>query len=220
MPEPAQQQGDPTQSPQGQSNVNDQNNPGQSGNADPGQGDQGQKGSGSILDDGANGDGKKQDPASDDGKKVVPEKYEPFNLGEGLELNEQAFGEFSELAKGLQLSQEQAQSLVDFQAKLVQENHQAQLQKSNDVVEAWKQETLKMMGDSLPQQRTIANKALNQRPELKAVLVDTGLINHPEVMKLVVDFGRATSEDILHDGNSGPTKKLPPEKILYGDSKN
>lgn len=174
---------------------------------------------GTVLDAGGEGKTDGTDNGSNN-QQVAPEKYESFKLEGDLTMDEKSFEGFSGVAKSLNLSQEQAQKLVDYQSTIVKENHEQEMQKSNEVVEAWKQESLEMLGENRQAKIVIANKALSQRPELKEILTQTGLINNPEVLKLVIDYGKVTSEDVLVDGKVIDTKaSIPREKVLYSDMK-
>lgn len=208
------------QQPQGQAgqpqgsqdpNANNNNTILNSGGQGDGQSGQGE-GNGNIL----NAGGDNGENNGSNGPTGAPDKYEPFKLGDGFTMSENDFNGFSQVAKNIGLTQEQAQKLVDFQSTMVKQSHDSRMQESNDVIESWKQDTIKQLGENLKPQQAIAKKALNDRPELAKILTDTGLINHPDVFKMVVDYGRLTSEDTLVDGlNSGSEQEIPREKRLF-----
>ncbi|MCP4372970.1 MAG: hypothetical protein GY797_33415 [Deltaproteobacteria bacterium] len=174
---------------------------------------EGQNKTGSILGAGDNNDSQNDSAGQQQG---APDKYEPFTLGDNLKMEDTQIEGFSAVAKELNLSQEQAQKLVDFQSAIVKENHDSKLQESEDIIELWKQDSIKMLGENRTPQLAIAKKLLSQRPELGKVLDDTGLINNQNVLKLLIDYGRLTSEDTLKDGlNSGETNVIPREKRMF-----
>ena len=62
-------------------------------------------------------DAAKSEKDKDKDKKAgAPEKYEAFKVPDGVQVDEAALKEFEPMARGLNLSQEQAQQLVDFYA--------------------------------------------------------------------------------------------------------
>ena len=64
-------------------------------------------------------DKKSEDTKSDKDKGGAPEAYTAFTMPEGIEVNEEVLAEFEPIAKELNATQEQAQKLADFGAKLV-----------------------------------------------------------------------------------------------------
>lgn len=51
-------------------------------------------------------------------------------------------------------------------------------------------------------------------PELKQYLNETGLGNHPELVRIFANIGKAMSEDGLVTGNSGGVKSAA--DVLFG----
>jgi len=177
------------------------------------QGQEGQQPTGNILNAGDNVDGQGDGSGQQQG---APENYDTFKLGDDLKMDDKALEGFTVVAKELNLTQDQAQKLVDYQSAIVKENHDFRLQESENVIESWKQETIEKLGENLKPQQDIAKKMLGTRPELAKVLDETGLINHPEIFKMIVDFGRSTSEDPFVDGNnSGGTNTIPRERRMF-----
>ena len=64
-----------------------------------------------------------------------------------------------------------------------------------------------------------AQKALDQfgSPELKSYLVETGLGNHPELVRVFSKIGKSMSEDGFVSGSSENTRSSA--DVLFGDSK-
>lgn len=145
----------------------------------------------------------------------APEKYE-FKMPEGMALDAKAVEAFEPIARELDLTQEQAQKLVDLQAASVKQQ-----------VEAW-QGTIKGWADAARADKEIGGANLDASlnagkaflkaygtPELSKVLDDYGIGNHPEVIRAFAKAGMAMSEDKFHTSNSTPGAKSP-EDILYG----
>ena len=160
-------------------------------------------------------DDKSKDKDDDEESKGAPEAYDDFTLPEGIEINDDDLAEFHEVAKKLNLDQNQAQELVDLQSKRAEsmaENFNSQLQDAfNKQQDDWLQELKDdkdFGGDNLDKNVGLAVKVINKfgTPELKATLDSSGMGNNPEVIKMLNSIGKAISEDSLeddHDNNSG-----------------
>jgi hypothetical protein len=131
----------------------------------------------------------------------APEVYE-FKAPEGVTLDEKATAEFSAVAKELDLPQDAAQKLVDLYASRMQ----AQAEAHRATVESWRAsvETDKELGgDNLKESVAVAMKTIDTfgSPELKALLTQTGLGNHPELFKFAHRIGKSISQDRFVVGN-------------------
>lgn len=67
----------------------------------------------------------------------APEKYTDFKLPEGLKLQPEALTEVSTIFKGLNLSQDAAQSLIDFHAKQISTQADAPFRAVTELKTAW-----------------------------------------------------------------------------------
>lgn len=145
----------------------------------------------------------------------APEKYE-FQAPEGVELDTEALTLFEPIAKELNLSQEQAQKLVDIYPKLQQ--HQADVWGKQ--VEQWGADTKadkEIGGDKFETNLGLAQKALDTfgTPELRQFIDSTGMGNHPEVIRAFMKVGKMMSEDsFVMPNNSGG--QLSAAEVLYG----
>lgn len=70
--------------------------------------------------------------------KGAPEKYEDFKVPDGFELDPKVKAEIEPLFKGLGLSQEGAQSLVDFYTKQTREAAEAPAKAWTDMANEWR----------------------------------------------------------------------------------
>lgn len=150
-------------------------------------------------------DAKAKDDAKPEG---APEKYSDFTLPEGLKLDEAVMGEFQTLARELNLPQAAAQKLVDLGARM-QTGNAEQLQATIEAQgEAWGAQAKadkEFGGDKFDQNLAVAKKALDQfaTPELKTLLVQSKLGNHPEVLRVFYRMGQQISEDGFVPGRAG-----------------
>lgn len=134
----------------------------------------------------------------------APEKYE-FKADEGVELDTEALKDFEPVARELNLTNEQAQKLVDAYPKILAGVQQRQAEAWQKQTEGWA-ETVKadkeIGGDKLTANLSAAQRALEQfgDPELKEYLDSTGLGNHPALVKAFIKVGKAMSEDKVVTG--------------------
>ncbi|MCM7404472.1 peptidase [Enterobacter cloacae] len=148
----------------------------------------------------------------------APEKYE-FTAGEGVELDTEALKDFEPVARELNLTNEQAQKLVDAYPKILAGVQQRQAEAWQKQTEGWA-ETVKadkeIGGDKLTANLSAAQRALDQfgTPELKEYLNATGLGNHPDLVKTFVKIGKAMSEDGMVDGSNQGQRSAA--EVLYG----
>jgi len=148
----------------------------------------------------------------------APEKYE-FTAGEGVELDSEALKDFEPVARDLNLTNEQAQKLVDAYPKILAGVQQRQAEAWQKQTEGWA-ETVKadkeIGGDKLTANLSAAQRALDQfgTPELKEYLNATGLGNHPDLVKTFVKIGKAMSEDGMVDGSNQGQRSAA--EVLYG----
>lgn len=166
-------------------------------------------------------DGEKPADKPDDKEQKqegAPEKYE-FTAGEGVELDTEALKDFEPVARELNLTNEQAQKLVDAYPKILAGVQQRQAEAWQKQTEGWA-ETVKadkeIGGDKLTANLSAAQRALDQfgTPELKEYLNATGLGNHPDLVKTFVKIGKAMSEDGMVTGKESGQRSAA--EVLYG----
>jgi hypothetical protein len=171
--------------------------------ADGSQGDDGKDNGQGDAGDGAKPDDKQGDKGET--KTGAPESYD-FMVPEGVEqLDSQLVETFTPLAKELGLSNDQAQKLVDIAPQIQQRMAQQQAEAWGKQLEAWVGEVKAdkvIGGDNLPATMASAQKVMQQfgTPELKAALEQTGMGNHPELVRLFAKVGKAMGEDSLVAG--------------------
>jgi len=198
---------------------NDQTKTGGNGGSDPNaQAKAGDAAKAGAKDDAAS----KTGDAKDGQAKGAPEKYETFKVPEGVSLDPELVTEFSAVAKALNLSQADAQKLVDLQTKVGQKTVEQGLKTFSDMKKGWEAEIAKELGASFQAERAMAAKGRDKfaTPEMVKLLNDSGLGSHPEVFKLFAKLGRAVAEDSFHEGKSAGAGAEPPPKptaeVLFG----
>lgn len=169
-------------------------------------------------------DGNKIEKPADEG---APEKYEAFTLAEGIEISDDDLGEFQTIAKELNLSQANAQRLIDFESKRMAATAETVQKQLSDAFQKQQDEWITALksdkefgGENLDKNVGLAVKVINKfgSSELKTVLNDSGMGNNPDLIKMFNKIGKAISEDSLDTGgdvSSGAGKSIA-EK-LYPD---
>ena len=154
----------------------------------------------------------------------APETYEAFTLPEDMQLDESIMGEFSQLAKDANLPQDKAQSLVELGAKMAKGFESAAQQSLADLKESFSNNISKkteLGGEQLDANKAIAQRAIDAygSDELKAMLSESGLGNHPELVRFFHAVGQTVSEDTLVEGGAnteGQPKSLA--ERMYGNT--
>lgn len=161
--------------------------------------------------DGDKSDGDKGDDDADEGKDGAPESYSDFQLAEGAEVNEAVLTDFKEFAKELNLTQDQAQKLVDFQQDIELQRVEAFQAEVDGWVDTAKTDK-EFGGKTFDENVSLANEALKEfgTPELINFLRDTRAGNHPEVIRTFYRIGKQLKEGGVKRGSNsaGGPKKL------------
>lgn len=135
----------------------------------------------------------------------APESYETFTVPEGSgSLDEGVLAKFGETAKELNLSQDNAQKMIDSLVPTMQEKQAAKMEAQ---VQAWADETAsdkELGGDRLTETMSTARKAyqMGASEKLQGLLKQTGLDVHPEMVRMFHYFGDRISEDKVVNGGT------------------
>ncbi|HBR1369386.1 peptidase [Klebsiella sp. TF21-TM] len=165
-----------------------------------------------------NQDGEQQKAEKEQKQEGAPEKYE-FTAADGVDLDTEALKDFEPVARELNLTNEQAQKLVDAYPKILAGVQQRQAEAWQAQTEEWAA-TVKadkeIGGDKLTANLGVAQRALDTfgTPALKEYLNGTGLGNHPELVKAFVKVGKAMSEDGVVTGKESGQRSAA--EVLYG----
>lgn len=148
----------------------------------------------------------------------APESYD-FKAPEGVLIDEQVFGTFSEVAKELNLSQDQAQLVLDKMAPMMAQRQMDQVQAARAQWQESSKADKEFGGQLLQESLAHAKTAMDAfaTPELKGLLEESGLGNHPEVVRFFVRAGKAISEDRFVLGRAG-TQATGDARQLYSAS--
>lgn len=161
-------------------------------------------------------EGQKTEEAKPDG---APEKYE-FDGAD--ELDSEVLGQFSEVAKELNLTQDAAQKVLDKMGPAIAARQTEQLQVARTEWADSAKSDQEFGGEKLQENLAVAKKALDAygSDELRTLLNDSGLGNHPEVIRLLYRAGKATSEDGFVKGGKGVSQPSDPRRLYPNSNMN
>ena len=171
-----------------------------------------------------------EETQTDDDKGTVDDNstddttYADFDMKEGLELDTDALDLAKPLFKELGLDQAQAQKLVDLQSDLIQAGAKQQVEAFSEQVAKWREESKndsEFGGDNFDENVKIAQSAVNNfgTPELKQLLEDYGIGNHPEIIRFMVKVGKLTAEDVPGNESNATGKSTDRVSILYPNAR-
>jgi hypothetical protein len=168
-------------------------------------------------DKGKDGDDEGKDAGKSEGK--APENYE-FKLPEGVTLDEALLSEFTPLAQEMELSQENAQRLIDLHVKAQQGFAEGQNEAWTGMRKGWVETARadpEIGGKAFDATVAGARRALDKYGStgLKEILAVSGLGDHPELIRAWSKVDKATRDDHMDAGGSGAKGPSDPASILY-----
>lgn len=167
---------------------------------------------GKQKESGENGNAKtKPDGGQPGDGNPTQDPYSDLKLPEGAALDETQAGNYKKLAQEIGLTPQHAQKLLDFEAQRLTE----QAAQSASV---WKQQTQDKYGDKLPTVMATAARAVDKfgGDELRVLLDQTGLGNHPVVVEAFSKAGALLKEDVSVPSNGAAAGDKTFTEALYG----
>ncbi len=165
-------------------------------------------------------------------KEGAPEKYE-FNdkVADAPEvLDPEVLTAFGEVAKELDLPQDAAQKVLDKVAPVIQARQAAQVEQARTEWAESSKSDDEFGGENLNANLEVAKTALDAfgTDPLKQLLSESGLGNHPEVIRFMYRAGKAISEDSYVGNSQGANaqgSKVPKDfngiaNALYSNQQN
>ncbi len=147
-----------------------------------------------------------EQPAQKNQQPVVPEKYE-FSAPEGKQYDAASLDAFSEAAREAGLSQDAAQKLLTKMAPALVDSQTSALGKACQDWANASTADAEFGGEKLSENLAIAKRGLDTfgSPELSKLLNESGLGNHPEIIRAFYRAGKAISEDKVVTGSASVT---------------
>lgn len=146
--------------------------------------------------------------------EVVNDSTE-FKIPDGMKIDEKKMSSFKTVAKELGLTKDQAQKLVDMDAQNIQNADNA----FREMQKKWKEDTMKELGENAEQKLGEAAAAFKRfgDDEFVKLLKDTGLENHPAMVRVFRNIGSKLAVDKTVPGTSNGVKStMTFEEALYG----
>lgn len=167
---------------------------------------------------------------NDDDLFGVPENYDysKYKNLNGYDFDEELEKKFAPVAKKLNLSQTSVEMLMDIAYEMSEKQNEKFENDERIKQENRIQNYSKMFrdDDELPNQNSpqiqeymkVADYAYNKFAStgLKEVLKETGLIYHPELIKMFYKIGELAQEDSVSYNPKPVVEDLTPAQILYG----
>ena len=149
-----------------------------------------------------------EEKAKDGDKKadpITPESYGDFALPEGMTPDEGMIGDFKALAAADGLTKEAAQKYIDLYGKIPAKQHEANVA----ISQQWAKDAQtdkEFGGAEFNKNVGIAQQALAAfgSPALNGFIKESGLGNHPEIIRAFYRIGKAMSEDGRVVAGAGP----------------
>lgn len=145
-----------------------------------------------------------------DGNKEPQDPYESLQLPAGANAEEVA--SYKKLAGELNLKAEDAQRILDFESKRLQDA-------AAQAAASWEKETKQKYGEELPTVLATAARAVQQfgGNELRELLDQTGLGNHPILVEAFNKAGALLKEDKMVPSNGAASGDVTFTQALYGN---
>lgn len=155
----------------------------------------------------------KPDGGVDDGdgkEEPQTDPYESLQLPAGANAEEVA--SYKKLAGELNLKAEDAQRILDFESKRLQDA-------AAQAAASWEKETKQKYGEELPTVLATAARAVQQfgGNELRELLDQTGLGNHPILVEAFNKAGALLKEDKMVPSNGAASGDVTFTQALYGN---
>jgi len=139
-----------------------------------------------------------------DKSQGAPDQYADFTLPEGVQIDKGLVEGFKPIAKELNLTQDQAQKLVDYYNSGV---HAQRMEQWAETQKSWVESAKadkEFGGQAFNENMGYASSVLDKfgTPELRKYMDDFGVGNNPEMIRFVVRIGKAMAEPQHVSGGS------------------
>lgn len=179
-------------------------------------------------DDDDDADDDKDDDTDVDLNTVPEDGNYKLVMPDGMALDEDLLAEMAPLWKEKGLTHADAQALTDKYIAAQTKNGEKAADAWDQTVTDWAKQTKAdkdIGGKKFDASLTMAKATLAKygTPELKAALDNSGMGSHPEVIRLLVNFAKATTDDEIpnpkeHKKQAGSNTNAEDAEELYGDT--
>ncbi len=151
-----------------------------------------------------------------------PEKYD-LKVPNGALLDSSHVEKIAAYARERGLSQEDAQKVLERDNSILMSYAERQKAQTEEARNSWAEATKldkELGGEKLPQTVEVARRVLDRfgSEEFKQQLNETGLGNHPELIRILSRIGKVLSSDqtILGGAPAKPIESKSAAEIIYG----
>lgn len=159
---------------------------------------------------------------------VIPDEYDIKTI-DGYEINKEMMDELTPLFKELKISAVGAQKLADYHMQIMQKQSAAASEMRKQMIGQWSESIKKdpqFGGAMFNENMALARRGLkavmpadaNSAKELTMLLNDSGMGNHPEIIKVFAKVGKMIKEDSVMSGRAGSTVVTDPIARLFSKS--
>ncbi len=147
-----------------------------------------------------------------------PLSYENLTLPEHYSAAPETLENFKALAREINLTEEQAQKLVDYEASLALRGGEEAEEEKRQMLERWASQTKTLYGAALEEELSYALRAADTfgGPDFRSLLEDTGLGNHPVIIRMLSGVGKSIGEDAFPGGKPAAPQDKTFAEALYG----
>lgn len=149
-----------------------------------------------------------------------------LKLPDGSLLDKTDIERIVKTAKENEFAPEDAQKLLEAEHEAVKAYDVKQKAQLTEATKTWAEESKndkEVGGEKFSENAELARRVVTKfgTPQLTKALTETGLGNHPELVRIMVRIGRALGDDQLVVGSAGPTPaaKSPAERLYPTTSK-
>lgn len=177
-------------------------------------------------DKGGDENGEEKKKGEEEEESGAPDEYTDFTLPEGFTPDETTASEFKSIAKELDLTQEQAQKLVDYQVKLAGDAQKEQEKFVTEFYEDRDQQWLAELkndkevgGEKFTENTAKVQKAFNVLDpdgDLRKDMVQFQLDKWPNMYKAMFRMANLVGDDVLAGGDHKHEKKDVPGYMKMG----
>ena len=149
-------------------------------------------------------DPKKDEPAKPEG---APETYEAFTVPEGFQMDDGRMTEASTLFKELNLTQGNAQKLIDAYCKMAKDQQTAQETQLMEARKEWRSSIRSR--EDFREQKALADKGVRlllTTDAQRKLFTNSWLQDSPELFDLFVTAGRLVAEDNMTNRTTQPAQ--------------
>lgn len=156
--------------------------------------------------------------------KGPPEKYD-LKVPEDSELSDEHVEKVAAYAKAQGLSNEQAQALLDRDAEQIELFKEQQIETIGTLSKEWLAQSKKdkeFGGEAFKENAELAFRVIDRfgTPALKKAMNQTGLGNHPELVRFIVRIGKSMGEDqLVKPGSQEAAGEVDMAEKFYGTPK-